>query len=259
MHGRPVVLTVGGLDPTSGAGIAADLATLALTGCRGRAVAAALTAQGDGPVEVHPVDPDFLARQLERACSGVDVAALKCGALGSAPQVEVVARFAAGNAPVPLIVDPVIRATRGGALLDEAGVDALRRLLVPRASVVTPNIEEAELLTGLADDGEAARALVEAGARWALVTGGHRSGEPFDLLAGPDGAAHRIEGRRIPVASTHGTGCVLASAVASGLALGLDVPEACLRAKRFVERALLRSPAGGPAPDLVGMVGEEPD
>ncbi len=255
MPGRPVVVVVGGLDPTSGAGISADLMTLALTGCRGRAVAALLTAQGEGPVEALPVDPDFLGRQLDRACRGVDVAALKCGALGSAPQVERVSRLASGLGSVPLVVDPVIRATRGGTLLDDAGVDALERLLVPRALVVTPNLEEAEILTGLTDPGQAARALVEAGARWALVTGGHLGGEPHDLLAGPGGALLRIDGRRIDVAQTHGTGCVLASALASGLALGLDVPSACRRAKRLVERALERSPAGGPAPDLAGLVG----
>ncbi len=255
MSGRPVVVVVGGLDPTCGAGITADLMTLALTGCRGRGVAALLTAQGDGPVEVHPVDPDFLGRQLARACSEVDVAALKCGALGSVPQVEAVARFAVDHASVPLIVDPVMSASLGGVLLDDAGVDALNRLLVPRARVVTPNIEEAEVLTGRTDAGQAARALVQAGALWALVTGGHLSGDPHDLLAGPAGELLRIEGRRILVASTHGTGCVLASALASGIALGLDVPEACRRAKRFLERALESSPAGGPAPDLAGLVG----
>jgi len=255
MPGRPVVVVVGGLDPTSGAGISADLMTLALTGCRGRGVAALLTAQGDGPVEARPVDPDFLGRQLDRACSGVDLAALKCGALGSAPQVEAVSRFAIEHASVPLIVDPVIRASLGGVLLDDAGVDALNRLLVPRARVVTPNLAEAAILTGLSDAGQAARALVEAGARWALVTGGHLSGGPHDLLAGPGGESLWIEGRRIPVASTHGTGCVLASALASGVALGLDVPAACRRAKRFLERALERSPAGEPAPDLAGLVG----
>jgi hydroxymethylpyrimidine/phosphomethylpyrimidine kinase len=252
MSGRPLVVTVGGLDPTTGAGITADLLTLALTGCRARAVAALLTAQGDGPVEARPVDPEFLGRQLERACADVDVAALKCGALGSAPQVQTVARFAARRTTVPLIVDPVMGATAGGTLLDGDGVEALRRLLLPVALVVTPNAAEAESLTGYDDPEAAARALVEAGAGWAIVTAG---GGAHDLLHGSDGTTHRIEGRRVPVSSTHGTGCVHTSALAAGIARGLDVPEACRRARAFVERALERSPAGGPAPDLFHLVG----
>jgi hydroxymethylpyrimidine/phosphomethylpyrimidine kinase len=243
---------VGGLDPTSGAGITADLMTLALTGCRARAVAAVLTAQGDGPVEARPVDPTFLGLQLERACAGVDVAALKCGALGSVPQVQTVARFVSRHPGAALIVDPVMRATRGGDLLDDEGIDALKSHLLPRALVVTPNLEEAGRLTGLADAERSARALVEAGAGWALVTA---SGGPHDLLHGSDGTTRRIEGRRVPVSSTHGTGCVHASALAAGIARGLDVPEACRRARRFVEQALERSPAGGPAPDLFRLVG----
>jgi len=257
---RPCVIAVGGLDPTAGAGIVADALVLAMHGVGVRAVAAVITAQGGaGPVDSRPVDAALVARSLSRAAGDAAVAAVKTGALGTAAQVEAVARFLDGLGPVPLIVDPVMAASAGGILLDGAGIDALRALLVPLAAVVTPNIAEAAALSagrceGRAGMEEAARSILRLGPRWVLVKGGHLDGDPADLLAGCGGERIWLEGRRIAAVATHGTGCVLASSVAAWIARGLDPVESVRRARRFVEEALLAAAPGGPAPDLIGLV-----
>lgn len=262
MQGRPDVIVVGGLDPTAGAGVAADVLTLALLGCRGRPVISVLTAQGGGSAaRSRPVNPDFLRLELEGAAAEARVRALKSGALGSAGQVEALVAFIDEHRVGPVVVDPVIRASLGGTLLDAAGVEVLRRELLPRAFLVTPNLAEAAVLAGqdreAADrDGmeRAALSILERGVRWVLVKGGHLGGEPCDLLAGASGERSWLEGRRVEVRSTRGTGCVLASAIAAGLAAGRDVEESCLTAKTFLARALASSPADGPAPDLVSLL-----
>lgn len=258
----PCVLLVGGLDPTGGAGVTADLLAAALSGARGRPVVAVLTAQGPGrPVEVRPVAPEILSLQLRSAAASVDVKALKTGALGSAVQVEAVASFVDGHGPGPVVVDPVINATAGGRLLDDDGVEALRGLLLPRALVVTPNLEEAGILASVrcVDRSgmlEAARAILAQGPGWVLVKGGHLEGDPADLLAGGSGERIWLEGPRVSVQRTHGTGCALASAIASYLARGMGVAESCRRARSFLVQALAASTA--PAPDLVSLIAAGP-
>lgn len=239
------VLAVGGSDSGSGAGVQADLKTLHSLGVHASTVVTAVTAQSTMAVhQVHVVPPDVVAAQLEAVLRDIGADVVKTGMLADAPTVRLVARAVEG---LPLVVDPVGVSSTGQALLDEGGLRALRTELLPLATVVTPNLAEAEALTGRADPLEAAKALHGLGADWVLVTGGHLPGEPVDLLY--DGsAAHQLRGRRIPTQHTHGTGCTLASALAGYLALGQDVPAAAAAAKAFTARAIERGyPLGGGA------------
>jgi hydroxymethylpyrimidine/phosphomethylpyrimidine kinase len=239
------VFVVGGLDPSARAGILADVRAAAMAGASAMAAAAVLTAQGDGlRASTMLVDPAFLREQLERAASCAEPGAIKTGALGSAAQVGAVAAFVEARPGVALVVDPVVAATSGGRLLDDAGVLALRAALLPLATLVTPNLAEAAILSHLpCGDREsmvpAARAILDGGPAWVLVKGGHLAGDPADLLAGPAGETIWLEGRRIRV-ETHGTGCMLASAIAAGLAGGLGVEESVLAARSLLAVELAR-------------------
>ncbi len=260
-RGLPVVLAVGGFDPTGGAGVTADVMAIAMVGALPRAAVAVITVQGEGRVVTGmPVDADVLRDQMQACVEGRRLAAVKTGALGSSFQVACVAGMCDRHPGASLVVDPVIEASAGGRLFDQAGERALRESLLPVATLVTPNLAEASLLAGM--DGpcmtrermsRAASRILETGARWVLVKGGHLEGPPADLLAGPDGYAEWIAGPRIDVRATHGTGCMLASAAAAALALGHDVPAAARRARELVARALREAPGPDPAPDLVGI------
>lgn len=235
----PVALTIAGSDPSGGAGLQADLATFAAYGVRGASVVTALTAQDPHRVwAIAAVDPAFVAAQLEAVHAALDVGAAKTGMLHRTAVVETVASTLRAR-PMPfLVVDPVLASTSGTALLEPEGLEALRVHILPLASLVTPNLDEAEALTGrrvrtVAEMRDAARALLDLGARAALVKGGHMSGDAIDVLH--DGCGfHELRAPRIPGPALHGTGCVLSAAVTADIARGRELVVAVAAAKRFV-------------------------
>jgi hydroxymethylpyrimidine/phosphomethylpyrimidine kinase len=241
-----VVLSIAGSDSSAGAGIQADLKTFAAFGLYGVTAITAVTAQNTVGVTASMALPaDLVTAQIEAVASDLPIAATKTGMLATAAVVEAVAA-AIDELDLPLVVvDPVLRSSSGTALLDDDGVRMLRSELLPRARIVTPNIAEAEALSGrriarLEDAKAAARAIRDLGASAVAVTGGHASGdEVVDLLY--DGVEF-VELRTPRVASRHGhgTGCSYASAVAAGLALGLPLVDAARRAQTFVAGALAR-------------------
>jgi hydroxymethylpyrimidine/phosphomethylpyrimidine kinase len=251
MPEAPVALTIAGSDPSGGAGIQADLKTFVAFGVYGAGVVAALTAQNTRGVRaIAEVAPPFVAQQLEAVLDDLDVRAAKTGMLGGATVVAVVAERL-GARPLPhLVVDPVMVATSGDALLAPDALGVLRARLLPLATLVTPNLHEAEVLTGRrvrtpAEMREAARALVDLGAGAALVTGGHLAGPAVDVLL--DGSTvHELPAPRVAGARPwHGAGCTLSAAVTAGLALGRDLEAAVAAAKGYVTRALRAAPAIG--------------
>ncbi|WP_313695668.1 bifunctional hydroxymethylpyrimidine kinase/phosphomethylpyrimidine kinase [Halorarum halobium] len=255
---RPVALTVAGTDSSGGAGVAADLAAMNACGAFATTAVTAVTAQNTTGVEsVHPVPPETVAAQVRAVTADLPVAAAKTGMLGDAATVRAVAESI--PAELSLVVDPVAVAASGATLLDDDGLVALRDRLLPRATLVTPNVAEAELLTGRAiadvDDAvDAARDLRELGADAAFVTGGHLDGDPVDSFAGPDGT-ERFAGDRVDTDGTHGTGCTLSAAVAAELAGGASLAEAVAEGKAFVAAALARSLPYGDGPGPVNHLG----
>lgn len=257
---RPCALSVAGLDPSGGAGFLADVKAFHAAGAWGCAVAAVLTVQSTaGLGSVHPVDPSLVRAQAGRLFLHQRVRAWKTGALGSTANVALAAALADEHPSVPLVVDPVIVATRtdaGARLLDEQALDATRRL-VARSTLVTPNVDEAEALLGarvssVDDARHAAQALVALGARAALVKGGHLAGPTsVDVLATAAGARF-IEAPRVAVEGDfHGGGCMLSALIAGRLALGEgavtdEAVEAAVRwSKERLGRAIARSVAVG--------------
>ncbi len=249
MKERPAVLVVAGLDPSGGAGLAADLAALAAVGARGFPVAAALTAQGPrGARAFRPVAPAFVKAQVEALLDGATgrwrPRAVKTGMLGTGRNAAALARLLAGGplARVPLVVDPVLAASSGLSLLSARSARAALGPLLSRATLVTPNLPELATLTGLpvGTDEQAVAAARSLGCRAVLVKGGHRAGAPVDLLVTAR-RVWRFEGRRRPGAA-RGTGCRLASAIAGLLAQGASLPEAVRGGRRVVERYLDEPP-----------------
>ena len=245
----PVALTVAGSDPSGGAGIQADLKTFHQFGVYGEAVVALLTVQNTtrvSRVEVMPVA--LVLEQLEAVLEDIPPDAAKTGALGSAEMVEAVARAAARFA-FPLVVDPVMVSKHGLPLAPESAVRALRDRLLPLAALVTPNVPEAEVLTGFAiRDMEsmrrAALRIQEMGARAVLIKGGHMPGDATDVLY--DGAAFReFPAPRIETRHTHGSGCTYSAAITAGLAQALPLAEAVARAKAFIHEAIRTNPGLG--------------
>jgi hydroxymethylpyrimidine/phosphomethylpyrimidine kinase len=238
----PCVLAVAGSDSAGGAGIQADLKTMLALGVHGMSVVCAVTAQNSLGVQGYWELPVAAVQaQLDSVLGDIAVHAVKTGMLASAPIVETVAGVLA-DTPAPVVVDPVAVSKHGDSLLSAGTLEAVRERLLPLATVVTPNLLEAELLTGMTITDEAAmldaaRAISALGPGWVLVKGGHLPGNPVDLLF--DGQrAIRFPGQRIPSRHTHGTGCTLASAIASYLALGADVPGAVESAKDYVTGAI---------------------
>jgi hydroxymethylpyrimidine/phosphomethylpyrimidine kinase len=238
----PCVLAIAGSDSGGGAGIQADLKTMLVLGVHGMSVVCAVTAQNSVGVQGYwEVPPDAVRAQLASVLTDIPPSAVKTGMLASAAIVEAVSGMLAGL-PAPIVVDPVAVSKHGDSLLSGGTLEAVTALLLPLATVLTPNLHEAELLTGIRITDEAgmrraAEALCALGPRWVLVKGGHLPGNPVDLLF--DGSdAVRFPGQRIVSRHTHGTGCTLASAIASYLALGMDVPAAVEGAKEFVTGAI---------------------
>jgi hydroxymethylpyrimidine/phosphomethylpyrimidine kinase len=245
----PVALTIAGSDPSGGAGLQADLKTFHQFGVYGEAVVTLLTVQNTVRVsrmEVMP--PELVLEQIEAVLEDIPPNAAKTGALGSADVVEAVARAAEGFR-FPLVVDPVMVSKHGLPLLPESAVRAVRLHLLPRAALFTPNLPEAEALTGIAIRGvadmrAAARRIREMGARAVLIKGGHLEGEATDLLF--DGAEWReFPAPRIDTRHTHGAGCTYSAAITAGLARGLTLGDAVARAKLFIHLAIQTSPGLG--------------
>jgi hydroxymethylpyrimidine/phosphomethylpyrimidine kinase len=246
----PRVLTVAGSDSGGGAGIQADLKTMLAFGVHGMSVITAVTAQNslgvqgtwDLPVEV-------VRAQYRSVVDDIGVQAVKTGMLSSAELVLAVAGLLAGT-DAPVVVDPVGVSKHGDPLLAASALDGVRTGLLPRATVATPNLDEVSQLTGVKVEDEsgmlrAADALLEFGPVWALIKGGHLPGDAVDLLT--DGSQkHWLRAPRHDNRHTHGTGCTLASAIASGLARGQDVVEAVTAAKQYVTGAITNGfPLGG--------------
>jgi hydroxymethylpyrimidine/phosphomethylpyrimidine kinase len=245
----PIALTIAGSDPSGGAGIQADLKTFHQFGVYGEAVVALVTVQNTVRVSwVEVLPTDLVTAQIEAVIEDIPPMAAKTGALGSAEMVANVARVAERFA-FPLVVDPVMVSKHGLPLLADEATAAIRELLLPRAALATPNIPEAEALTGAAirsmeDMRSAARSLHAMGARAVLIKGGHMEAAANDVLF--DGTAfHDFPAERIATAHTHGTGCTYSAAITAGLASGLPMTEAVARAKRFIHEAIRSNPGLG--------------
>ncbi|MFL1460769.1 bifunctional hydroxymethylpyrimidine kinase/phosphomethylpyrimidine kinase [Roseococcus sp. DSY-14] len=250
MKGR--VLICAGSDSGGGAGIQADIKAVTALGGFAMTAVTALTAQNTlGVQAVLGVEEGFIRRQLASCLDDLGADAAKTGMLADSATIAAVCAEIAARAPgVPLVADPVMVAKGGHRLLAPDAVETLKRLLLPLATVITPNIPEAEVLSGMAipDEAamlEAAEAMLTLGVPAVLLKGGHMPGEGLvDILATPEGVV-RFEDARIPTRHTHGTGCTLASAIATGLAQGLALAEAVARARRYVRAAILAAPGYG--------------
>ncbi len=249
----PILLTIAGFDPSGGAGIAADLKTFAAHNCYGIAAVTALTVQSTQGVKgVHITPAATLRAQLDALTEDVTIAALKIGMLGNKANAAVVAEFLDRSQFAHVVLDPVVKATAGETdLLDAAGLKFLAEELMKRSTVVTPNIAEAELLTGMeirdaAAMEAAAKALVERGARAAIVKGGHMEKAVDVLFDGTE--VLTLGGDRVKSENTHGSGCTFASAIAAQLACGRGLHEAVLLAKAYVTKAIEKGFAIGKGP-----------
>lgn len=239
------VLSIAGSDSGGGAGIQADLKTFSALGCYGMTAITALTAQNTvGVAGIHAVPPAFLKAQLCAVLDDIGADAIKIGMLHAPEIVEVVAWAIDHYRIAHVVLDPVMVATSGDRLIEEATVDVLRRELFPRASVITPNLDEAALLLsrplrGESDLDQAAADLLAQGARAVLLKGGHLPGnEVVDLLATSAQPWLRLRSVRIASRNVHGTGCTLSSAIAAYLARGLALPQAVERARAYILEAI---------------------
>jgi hydroxymethylpyrimidine/phosphomethylpyrimidine kinase len=250
MKGR--VLICAGSDSGGGAGIQADIKAVTALGGFAMTAITALTAQNTLGVQgVMGVEPGFIRQQIAVVLDDIGADAIKTGMLHDTPTIEAVCEEIAARAPgVPLVADPVMIAKGGARLLSLDAVETLKRRLMPLAALITPNLPEAEALSGFAVETEAdmhhaAETLLTLGVPAVLLKGGHLAGDVVvDLLATPEGTT-RYEDPRVAPRHTHGTGCTLASAIAAGLAQGMALEPAVARARRYVRAALLAAPGYG--------------
>jgi hydroxymethylpyrimidine/phosphomethylpyrimidine kinase len=241
----PIALTIAGSDSSGGAGIQADLKTFAACGVYGASVIAALTAQNtQGVMAIHQVPPEFITAQIDAVFSDLDVRAVKIGMVSQRAAIEAIAagleRWSGGQ----VVVDPVMVATSGDRLLAADAIDALRKLLIPRAALITPNLPEAaalldapvaQLESDIVGQGERLLAL---GCAAVLIKGGHGEGaESTDYLIGKGGVI-TLAVPRIATRNTHGTGCTLSSAIAAGLAKGESLETSVRQAKAYITAAI---------------------
>jgi len=242
MSATPIVLSIAGYDPSSGAGVTADIKTAAAHGCYAVTCITALTVQSTAGVRrVEPLRAVTVADTLAELAKDFEIAAVRIGMLGSAEVADAVAGFLESSAFPNIVLDPILKSSSGADLLDPAGVEVLKTRLLPLADVVTPNIDEAAVLAGMpVEDLDGMRAaagrLQELGARAVVVTGGHLL-EPVDLLCYGE-MEREYPGRRIESRSTHGTGCAFATALACRLALGSGLTDAVGLAKQYVADAI---------------------
>jgi len=245
------VLTIAGSDSGAGAGIQADLKTFAAHGVYGTSAITAVTAQNTrGVRKIFALAPAIVAAQIDAVVEDIGADAVKTGMLCNAAIVEMIARRIRAHQLPNVVVDPVMVATSGKLLLRRDAIAALKTKLIPLAAVLTPNVPEAEALTGIrltrtVNFKEAARRIIEMGASNVVIKGGHRIGAATDLFY--DGRHFReFSARRVRTRNTHGTGCTFASAIAANLAKGLKPEQAVERAKEYLTRAIEESYAVGP-------------
>ena len=250
MRGR--VLVIAGSDSGGGAGIQADIKTISMLDAYAATAITALTAQNtEGVFGVLPISPEFIRQQIEVVLDDIGADVIKTGMLHDAAVIEaIVAVIQDRAAAVPVVVDPVMAAKGGARLIEPEAIDALKRLLITRAEIVTPNLPEAEILCGgtigeVAEMRTAGETLLGLGCRAALVKGGHLPGGTVSDVLVTAGGARVWESPRIATRHTHGTGCTLASAIAAGLAQGLGLEGAVDRARNYVQRAIARAPGLG--------------
>ena len=238
----PILLTIAGFDPSCGAGVGADLKTFAAHGCYGIAAITSLTVQNTQGVEtVHNTPASELREQLEILVKDCEIAAVKIGMLGNRGNAAVVAEFLDAHKFAHIVHDPVMKSSSGSELLDAAGIKFVASELLKRATVITPNLPEAEILTGLtikdvADMEAAARKIAEMGAHAVIVKGGHMDKAIDVLFDGTD--MHPLGGDKVKLENTHGTGCTFASAITAQLAAGRSLLEATTLAKAYVMKAI---------------------
>jgi hydroxymethylpyrimidine/phosphomethylpyrimidine kinase len=243
---HPIALTIAGSDSSGGAGIQADLKTFAAHQVYGASVIVALTAQNTkGVSAIHAVPAAFVAQQIDAVFEDLDVAAVKIGMLATAELIETVAEGLKRHKARNIVLDPVMVAASGARLLENEAVAAIHRHLFPLATLITPNLPEAAALLGTSEAQtedaveRQADALAALGAANVLIKGGHGGGDnSSDLLLLAGGSRQRFAAPRITTRNTHGTGCTLSSAIASGLAKGLSLPEAVGRAKTYISAAI---------------------
>jgi len=261
----PVVLSIAGFDPSSGAGVTADVKTIAAHGCYGVACITALTVQSTAGVKrVEAVTPELIAETLEELSADLDIAAVHIGMLGSGKVARAVSEFLAQSELGNVVLDPIIKSSSGSDLTDAPGLRLLVERLLPQATVITPNVDEAATLTGLAVTNleqmrVAAARLHEMGATAVVITGGHLD-KAIDLLSfsSRHGTEQEVfKSNRLESKSTHGTGCAFSTAMACHLARGRGLPEAVLLSKTYVAAAIANAyPMGrgtGPVHHLYRM------
>ncbi len=241
----PTALTIAGSDSSGGAGIQADLKTFSALGVYGMSAITSITAQNTQGVRgIQSVAPDILRGQLEAVFEDSTIDAVKTGMLHNSETIRIIADIADRFKPSYLVVDPVMIATSGSRLIEDEAVEAIVSLLFRRCSLLTPNIDEAQFLTGLtiqtpADMEQAARRLMQMGCRAVLMKGGHLEGEEMtDILCCEGEAPLRLQSPKIHTPHTHGTGCTFSSAITALLAVGNPLPEAVKQAKDYITRAL---------------------
>lgn len=246
-HAPPILLTIAGFDPSCGAGVAADLKTFAAHNCYGVAAITALTVQStQGVKAVHPTPAAQLRAQIEELVDDVTIAAVKIGMLANRGNAAVVTEILDKHKFPHMVLDPVFRPTAGNEeLLDTAGLKFVRDELLKRVSVITPNIPEAEFLTGIEVKDlngmkAAAQKLIEMGARAVVVTGGHLD-KPIDVLCEAGGELETFGGDHVKSPNTHGSGCTFSAAIAAQLASGQQLREAVILAKAYVTKAIEKS------------------
>lgn len=243
----PAVLAIAGSDSSGGAGIQADLKTMLANAVYGMSAITSLTAQNTmGVTDVADAAPSILEAQIDAVFADIPPAAIKIGMVSNAGLIRAIANRLAAHQARNIVLDPVMVATSGARLIDESAVSALVALLFPLATVITPNIPEAETLAGWnqgsiisgADMERCGGVLARTHGCAVLVKGGHRVSDADDVLVEPDGTVTWFHGRRIDTDDTHGTGCTLSSAIASNLARGLPLPDAIRGAKKYLSGAL---------------------
>ena len=242
----PIAVTIAASDSSGGAGIAADLKTFSALGVYGASIITALTAQNTREVlAIEDVPAHFVAQQMDAVFSDLKIGAVKIGMVRDQAAIEAIADGLVRWSQTNVVLDPVMAASSGKQFLSEKAIEAIKRVLVPRALLITPNLAEAAALLrapipsnqdGMREQGER---LLAMGATAVLIKGGHSAGsQSVDLLVGPNGVTV-FAADRVPTRNTHGTGCTLSSAIAASLAKGLDLAEAVRLAKRYVTDALV--------------------
>jgi hydroxymethylpyrimidine/phosphomethylpyrimidine kinase len=244
-----VALTIAGSDPSGGAGIQADIKTFHQLGVYAMSVLTLVTVQNTQSVKaVELLDADLVGAQLDAVLEDIPPHAAKTGALGDENIISAVTRRAAAFT-FPLVVDPVMISKHGIPLITASARAALAEMLIPHAFLVTPNLQEAGVLAGMPvrnpdDMEEAARRIAALGAAAVLIKGGHLTGDAIDVLWWQDGIRH-FSAPRLETRHTHGTGCTYSAAITAGLALGLELPQAIAKAKKFITLAIASSPGLG--------------